>query len=335
MGVDLPGVSVVVIGRNEEENLSECFRSIFAIDYPPEKLEVIYVDTGSSDGSLEIARKFGVKIAEEFSEFPTPGLARNRGIEEAKHEIIHFVDGDMTLDNEYLKHAVKILGEDNIACVIGRVSERNARSNFFSRVLSYPWQKRQTGYINAPGAGGTFLKHVLIKLGGYNSGIRCGEETELGFRVIQAGYKIYMIGCDMGTHDYGINNMFDLFAQSFTMGKSFGKMLILPAMPSYRDLRMHAKNVLIQGIFALAVAVFVILIKQAEFLLVTPIILIVYVIIRYRKEYASQQDRYVLFYYMFMHLCKPVVFSGVLVYLFRYSAKKCSRLIRLKDICRK
>ena len=322
MVVDLPGVSIVVIGRNEEKNLSECFRSILTIDYPSEKLEVIYVDTGSSDKSMDIARKFNVRVVEEHSEFPTPGLARNRGIREAKNDIIHFVDGDMTLDKEYLKNAIGILGKNNIACVIGNVSERRAHSSFFARVLSHPWRSRKTGFINAPGAGGTFLRTVLTELGGYHHGIRYGEETELGFRILKAGYKIYMIDHEMGTHDYDINSFFDLFKQSIMMGKSFGNVLVLPPMPSYHDLQKRAKNILIQGTVVFAIAIFLVAGKQPLYLLCIPIILVIYVVVHYRREYFVQRDWHTLLYYMFMHFCKPFVFYGALSYLFRYLMKK-------------
>ena len=118
---NLPSVSVVVIGRNEGRNLEACFRSVAEVNYPRHKLEVIYVDTGSSDGSVNIAKKFNVKVAEERSVFPTPGLARNRGMQEAKNEVIHFVDGDMTVEKTYLKKAVSILGKNNI--LIGGIGE--------------------------------------------------------------------------------------------------------------------------------------------------------------------------------------------------------------------
>jgi len=322
MSVDLPSVSIVVIGRNEEKNLNECFRSVLAIDYPKAKLEVIYVDTGSSDRSLEIAGKFNVKIVEERSDFPTPGLARNRGIQEAKNEVIHFVDGDMTVNRVYLKEAVSMLGKDNIACVIGGVSERRAHCNFFSRVLSHPWRSRKAGFKGAPGAGGTFLRNVLAELGGYHPEIRCGEETELGFRFIRAGYKIYMIDCEMGTHDYDVNTFFDLFMQSIMMGRSFGKILTLPPMPSYRDLRRRAKNIVIQGMLALAIAFLLVAVRQPMFLLAIPVILAIYVMVRYRREYIGQWNWYALLYYMFMHLCKPLVFCGVLLYLICYLIRK-------------
>lgn len=315
MLVGLPCVSIVVIGRNEENNLNACFRSIFSIDYPSDKIEVVYVDTGSSDGSLDVAKRFNVKTVEEHSRFPTPGLARNRGIKEAKNDIIHFVDGDMTVNRDYLKKALRVLGTDDIVCVIGGVSERQVHSNFFSRVLSYPWRSRKAGFKSAPGAGGTFLKTVLVELGGYHPEIRYGEETELGFRVIRAGYKIYMIDCEMGTHDYGVNTIFDYFNQSVLMGKSFGKILTLPSMSSYHDLRKRAQNILIEGVFAFALVVLLVASRQPIYLLCIPVLVVVYAMVHYRKEYYSQRDWYAMLYYILMQFSKPLVFFGVLSYL--------------------
>src|SRR6056297_1611615 len=126
----LPPVSIVVIGRNESDNLDHTFHAIRSMNYPQPKLELIYVDTDSSDNSVEIASRYTDKVFEEHSVWPSSGLARNRGIKEASHEIIHFIDGDIAIDPDYLKNAVREISEPGVEAVTGYFTERDVNSYF-------------------------------------------------------------------------------------------------------------------------------------------------------------------------------------------------------------
>jgi len=310
----LPSVSIVVVGKNEEKNLGKCFRSIFAIDYPSDKLEVVYVDTGSSDRSIDVASKFNVKVAEEHSDFPTPGLARNRGIREAKNDVIHFVDGDMTVTKTYLKKAVSVLGKNNIACVIGRVREKNRDRNFLSKILSYPWRIRKVGFVDAPGAGGTFIKNALQEVGGYNPNILKGQETELGTRMRQRGYNIYMIDSSMGVHDYCFSNLLGFMTHLYVIGKSYGRVLMLQPMESYSDLTVRARSLLIQGVFFLILALVAFFAVNPILIVAFPLFIAIHVSVKYWNVYYTRRDWSALLYYLFMHLGKPIVFSGMMIF---------------------
>ncbi len=167
--IELPKVSIVVIGRNEAKNLPDCMQSIRRIHYPQGKLDVIYVDTNSTDNSVKIARQWGVRVAEENSSNPSAGLARNRGLREAKHDVIHFVDADTTVASGYLKCAVQYLGKDNVVCVIGRLDEKYKRRNLFSWILYYSWAIKKPGFVEPAGAGGTFVRHTLLEVDGYTT----------------------------------------------------------------------------------------------------------------------------------------------------------------------
>ena len=314
----LPFVSVIVIGKNEERNLRACFRSILAMDYPSDRLELIYIDSGSSDGSVKIARGFGAKIFEERSAFPTPGLARNRGIKESRHDRLHFVDGDMTIDKGYLKQAIGYLGKNNVACVIGRVLERTRGKNIFSKMLDYEWMKKKAGYIDAPGAGGTFLKGALLEVGGYNPLILKGQETELGFRIRESGYLIYMLDSVMGIHDYDITNLLGWVKRCYIMGKSYGKILTLPPKQSYSELTFHARSLLIQGPILLALFLLVLINGKLLYLLGILAVVVAYVIIRYWDEYYCRRDWHVLAYYLLMQVSKPIALAGMLCFFWKH-----------------
>ena len=92
-----PLVSVVITTKNEEANIENCLRSIYAQNYPKECFEVIVVDTQSSDRTQEIARKFTPLVFDKRSESER-SEQRNFGIFSiAQGEYSLFLDADMIL----------------------------------------------------------------------------------------------------------------------------------------------------------------------------------------------------------------------------------------------
>jgi GT2 family glycosyltransferase len=279
------------------------------MNYPQDRLEVIYVDTDSSDGSPDVARALGVMVYEEHSDFPSPGRARNRGWREARYEIVHFVDGDMTVDPEYLREAVRHLGQDHVACVIGRLRERRASHNLLTHILEYPWEVKQPGFVDAPGAGGTFLKSVLADVGGYNPYFLRGEESELGHRLRSHGHRILLLNQVMGTHDYNIRTPGQLWARYCSIGRSFAKVLQLSPSASMAAERRAARRHLVQGVLALLLLVGLLALGLWWAILLTPLLLSLYVVVRYWRPTQLRGLR--IAYFMLEYFLKPAVWFGM------------------------
>lgn len=111
---DLPSISIVIPTYNSEGTLAQCLESILIQDYPREKVEVIIVDGGSKDKTMEIARKYQVdKILNNKQKVEEFG--RVLGIETSRNEIIAFVDQDNILVSPvWLQKMVKPFKEDEI-----------------------------------------------------------------------------------------------------------------------------------------------------------------------------------------------------------------------------
>lgn len=317
---NLPFVSVVVIGRNEARNLPACIESIREMDYPQDLLEVIYVDTDSVDDSPDIARQYGAKVFEEHSDFPTPGLARNRGWREGKYEIIHFIDGDMMVAPSYLREAVKYLMHNGVVSVIGRLNLSKNSENLISRILHFVWEKKQTGYVSAPGAGGTFSKLALAKVGGYNPELLRGEETDLGYRLRQSGMRIMLIDEVMGTHDYDIRTPLGLWERFYNMGRSFAKILQLKPTESLTCEQRAARRVVFQGIIAMVDGMVLIFLKLWWVLVALPLLLAIYVVVRYWQPTKRRWKRIV--YFLLEYFGKPVIWIGMIGYNLKYWKKR-------------
>ncbi|UCD05132.1 MAG: glycosyltransferase [candidate division WOR-3 bacterium] len=322
-----PYVSVVIIGKDEEKNLANCIRSVRDIEYPAERVEIIYVDNGSHDRSVAIARQQNINTVEERGQYPSPGLARNRGIREAKYDIIHFIDGDMTMDSGYLGKAVRFLDVDKIGCVIGDVQELGSESSFLSRVLNYPWASRKTGFVEAPGGGGTFRKSVLEAVEGYNPYVLKGQETEIGYRIREEGYRIYKIDHLMAMHDYGINRLDDLVKRSYRMGSSYGMIMTMPQVGSYADLTRRARSLFVQGMLLTVVIAMLIITGRLFLLLAVPLVICLYVLLRHWREIVSARDARAYAYYLLMQFNKPVVLCGFVACLLRRCTSFFSRFL--------
>ena len=114
-----PFVTVVIPVRNGEATLGDCLAAIVAMDYPPDRREIVVVDNGSTDRTPEIVRRFGVRYIRE--ERRGAVNARNRAIAETKGEILAFVDADCMVTKRWLRELVGALADDDAAAAAGEL----------------------------------------------------------------------------------------------------------------------------------------------------------------------------------------------------------------------
>lgn len=88
-------LSIILPTYNNEKTLDECLKSLFNQDLSQEEYEILLIDGGSTDSTLQIAKRYGVKMLYNRKKAEEP--ARILGIKEAKGEIIGFVDADNVL----------------------------------------------------------------------------------------------------------------------------------------------------------------------------------------------------------------------------------------------
>src|SRR5436309_1269674 len=105
LSADLPPVAVVVIGRNEGQRLVRCLISVRAMNYPPELLHLIYVDSNSTDQSVPAAIAAGFEVV-ELDGKTTAARARNIGWRRTNAPFVLFLDGDTILDSQFLRRAL-------------------------------------------------------------------------------------------------------------------------------------------------------------------------------------------------------------------------------------
>src|SRR5258706_283514 len=181
-------VGVVVIGRNEGSALTRCFDAL------PHRVSTVYADSGSSDGSPELARCRDVEVVELDPRIPySAARGRNEGLSRLLAlrpdlEVVQFVDGDTQLRPGWLEAGAAALRRDpTLGAVGGRQRERDAGSSVFKRVFDVELEMSSEGSCL-----GTAMYRVSAfrEAGGFRTDLRAGEEPELCLRLRRRGWRI-------------------------------------------------------------------------------------------------------------------------------------------------
>jgi cellulose synthase/poly-beta-1,6-N-acetylglucosamine synthase-like glycosyltransferase len=131
---ELPSVTVIVCARNEEDVIGRCLDSLLLLDYPREKLEILIVDDESDDRTADIVREYLsrevyfrlLSAGTELHDLPGKQRPLNRGIYEARGEIILVTDADIEVQPGWIKGHVAAYDENTgIVGGITRVSTEN------------------------------------------------------------------------------------------------------------------------------------------------------------------------------------------------------------------
>jgi len=219
MDENYPDISCVVIGINSACTLASCLRSIPESDYKG-RIEVIYVDGGSSDDSVRIARRIeGVEVIELKSTEPTPGRQRNAGWKAAKGELIQFLDSDTQVEAQWLKIAAGRINGQTVA-VCGYRRELFPDKNWFHMVADIEWNL-DSGKIKYFGGDVLVKRSVLVKTGGYNEKLISEEDAELSFRIREGGSSIIRLDKIMCHHDINMSDIGKYFKRSLRTGYTF------------------------------------------------------------------------------------------------------------------
>ncbi|MBL9067147.1 MAG: glycosyltransferase [Sphingopyxis sp.] len=203
--MDRKSVAVVVIGRNEGARLRRCLRSI------PAEVPTVYVDSGSTDGSVAFARSIGVAVLSlDMSIGFTAARARNVGWRHIVDdpawdaEFIQFIDGDCELNADWIDKALAAMhAEAGVAAVFGRRRERFPGRSIYNRMCDDEWNV-PVGIVAACGGDALFRVAALKAANGYSDDLIAGEEPDLCLRLARLDWFVRRIDGEMTLHDANI-----------------------------------------------------------------------------------------------------------------------------------
>jgi GT2 family glycosyltransferase len=190
-----PQVSVVVPAYNAGGYLHACLDAILAS--PVDRLELIVVDDCSTDDTVEVARGRGAKVL-RMARNGGPGAARNRGVDEARGEIVVFVDADVVVGPRALPGILRVLEEEpDVTAVFGSYDDEPAAKSPLSQYKNlYHHFVHQRGNPEAETfwAGfGAVRRGAFLAVGGFDAERYPEpsiEDIELGYRLRRAGHRI-------------------------------------------------------------------------------------------------------------------------------------------------
>jgi glycosyltransferase involved in cell wall biosynthesis len=248
-------IGVVAIGRNEGQRLIGCLTSVQSAT-----ANIVYVDSGSTDGSVTAAEKIGACVVKlDLSQPFTAARARNEGFATLKAlrpdiRFVQFVDGDCTLAQLWIEKALAFMEQRaDVAIVCGRRRERYPEASIYNRLLDDEWN---TPVGEATACGGDALVQVqaFTRIGGFRPSLIAGEEPELCLRLRENGWKIWRLNEEMTQHDAAMYTFTQWWIRSVRSGYGLAEVSRLhwsSARPIWR--REVARAVFWAGIFPLVV----------------------------------------------------------------------------------
>ena len=218
-------VDAVVIGRNEGARLLACLDSLSG-----QARRIVYVDSGSSDGSAAAAAARGALVVSLDLGRPfTAARARNAGLARLEAApggaaaLIQFIDGDCTLVPGWIDRAAAFLAQHPRAAVAcGRRRESHPEASLYNRLCDHEWNT-PVGEARACGGDALIRRDALRAVGGFDATLIAGEEPDLCLRLRAAGWQVWRLDAEMTRHDARILRFGQWWRRSRRAGHAFAE----------------------------------------------------------------------------------------------------------------
>lgn len=316
-------LAAVAIGRNEGARLIACLESLRGCFG-----RVIYVDSGSTDGSQEAAAARGAEVVTlDLSEPFTAARARNAGIDHLMQSgqaprLVQFLDGDCTLEPGWLEGAAAFLeAHRDVAVVCGRRREIHPEASLWNRLIDAEWDT-PIGEAKACGGDALMWVEALRAVGGYNPRLIAGEEPELCVRLRAAGWRIWRLDAPMTRHDAAMTRFGQWWTRSTRAGHAFAEGFALHGAPPERHYATEIRRIALWGI-VLPVIILALALLISPWALLLVAIWPLQILRLHLKGYDRMQA-------LFLTLSKFAEAQGAVFYLWRRLRRGGVKLIEYK-----
>lgn len=216
-----------MIGRNEAPRLARALSAI-----AEHRAATVYVDSGSSDGSPDIAERLGIHVLRLKHGPFTAARGRREGFDFITSvlpqvEFVQFIDGDCAIETGWFEDAAQFLADHpECAAVVGRLREERAAESLLIRVVEVEWDLPE-GDIDVIGGISLMRVTALRKVGNWRTDLVAGEELDLSSRLRAAGWQLHRLKRPMCRHDIGITRLREFWKRSIRTGHSYAQLAVV------------------------------------------------------------------------------------------------------------
>jgi GT2 family glycosyltransferase len=329
-------LGIVVIGRNEGERLVRCLKSL--ADHAQ---TLVYVDSGSSDGSQAVAERAGAIVVALDTTIPfTAARARNTGVAALppECEFIQFVDGDCIVQPCWIETGQTALAADTkLGAVFGRVRELHPEASIYNWLCNIEWAV-------PPGPASAFAGNVMLRrtaleaAGGYPETMIAGEEPELSIRMRALGWGLCCLPEEMTLHDAAITRFGQWWRRAIRSGHAFAALVDRHRGSSLQNYGRNVASALLLGAIvplSAGAALLVGSVTESPLLIglslamaMLPIIQTLRITLRERHNRPLKGAAALA---LFLMLAKPAEAIGIIRYGYGRVSGRRARIIEYKD----
>ncbi|MFN7003355.1 MAG: glycosyltransferase [Roseinatronobacter sp.] len=211
----------VVIGRNEALRLGAALEAVMA-----KARRTIYVDSGSRDDSVALARALGVEVLELDPSRPfSAARARNEGfaaLGRDRARFVQFIDGDCIVQPDWLEVALDFMSaHPEAGLVFGRQYEARPDASVYNFLTDWEWDKPLGAHAFC--AGCVMMRSAaLLQIGGYDDALIAGEDDDMCMRLHREGWQTWRIAAVMTEHDARLLTIGPWWRRTVRAGYSYG-----------------------------------------------------------------------------------------------------------------
>lgn len=186
-------LSVVIIARNEEENIARAIESVLYGVRKWVPAQILLVDSASTDKTVEIASNYPIDIVRlKASWFLSASAGRYIGMHNTWGDLLLYMDGDMELVDGWLDKAIPFISHHPESAGIAGYRQDIDLQNEYTEKQNQVHDKEPVEVKHFGGAA-LYRRSALEKIGGFNPYLISEEEPELCMRLRYSGYKLIRI----------------------------------------------------------------------------------------------------------------------------------------------
>jgi glycosyltransferase involved in cell wall biosynthesis len=298
------------------------------MEFPSEQIEVIYVDSQSSDDSVARARALGAQAVPLPPGPPTAARGRNAGYRLARGTFLFFLDGDTIVAPAFLSRALAFLeSHPKTAVYYGHRRELHPESSIYNRIFDLDWLS-PCGESSYCGGDAVIRRDVLDRFGPYRDDLIAGEEPELCTRIRAAGYGIWHADELMTRHDLAITRFGAYWRRCYRGGHAYAEVAERTDGTLFK--RESVRNHLQAVVYLVAPLIFVLILgwKGISVLAAAAVLIVLRTAWRARWRKASLATT--LLHSVHCHVCQIPIWFGQLAYLRNRRREAPSRIIEYK-----